>query len=49
MTWIYVFDILGTSSSIIGGVLTDGKKFDVVGTIIIGMKVTAVGGGVGIY
>ncbi|MFB0946330.1 MAG: TRIC cation channel family protein, partial [Spirosomataceae bacterium] len=45
MTWIYVFDILGTLVFAISGVLTAmDKKFDVVGTIIIGM-VTAVGGG----
>lgn len=45
MTWIYVFDILGTLVFAISGVLTAmEKKFDVVGTIIIGL-VTAVGGG----
>ena len=45
MTWIYVFDILGTLVFAISGVLTAmDKKFDLVGTIIIGM-VTAVGGG----
>jgi uncharacterized membrane protein YeiH len=45
MTWIYVFDILGTLVFAISGVLTAmEKKFDVVGTIIIGI-VTAVGGG----
>lgn len=45
MTWITVFDILGTLVFAISGVLTAmEKKFDVVGTIIIGM-VTAIGGG----
>jgi uncharacterized membrane protein YeiH len=45
MTWIYVFDILGTLVFAISGVLTAmEKKFDVVGTIIIGL-VTAIGGG----
>ncbi|MDP5138846.1 MAG: trimeric intracellular cation channel family protein [Spirosomaceae bacterium] len=45
MTWIYIFDILGTLVFAISGVLTAmEKKFDVVGTIIIGM-VTAIGGG----
>lgn len=45
MTWIYVFDILGTLVFAISGVLTAmEKKFDVVGTVIIGL-VTAVGGG----
>lgn len=45
MSWIYLLDILGTLVFAISGVLTAiDKKFDVVGSIIIGL-VTAVGGG----
>lgn len=45
MSWIYILDILGTLVFAISGVLTAiDKKFDVVGSIIIGL-VTAVGGG----
>ncbi len=45
MTWIYVLDLLGTLVFAISGVLTAiDKKFDLVGSIIIGM-VTAIGGG----
>lgn len=43
--WIYLFDILGTFVFAISGVLTAiEKKFDLVGSIIIGF-VTALGGG----
>ncbi|MFT6333382.1 MAG: putative membrane protein YeiH [Saprospiraceae bacterium] len=43
--WIYFIDILGTFVFAISGVLTAiDKKFDIVGSIIIGI-VTAVGGG----
>lgn len=45
MSWIYFFDLAGTFVFAISGVLTAiDKKFDVVGTMIIGL-VTAVGGG----
>lgn len=45
MTWIYIFDLTGTFVFAISGVLIAlSKKFDVVGSIIIGI-VTAVGGG----
>ena len=45
MTWIYALDLFGTFVFAISGVLTAiHKKFDIVGSIIIGM-VTAVGGG----
>ncbi len=45
MTWVYLFDLTGTFVFAISGVLTAlSKKFDLVGSIIIGI-VTAVGGG----
>lgn len=45
MTWIYALDLFGTFVFAISGVLTAiHKKFDIVGSIIIGI-VTAVGGG----
>lgn len=45
MTWIYFLDLFGTTIFAISGVLTAmGKKFDLVGTLIIGF-VTAIGGG----
>lgn len=45
MSWIYVIDIIGTLVFAISGVLTAIRhKFDLVGSIIIGL-VTAVGGG----
>ncbi len=45
MTWIYFLDLFGTCIFAISGVLTAmQKKFDLVGTLIIGF-VTAVGGG----
>lgn len=45
MTWVYLFDLAGTFIFAISGVLTAlSKKFDLVGSIIIGI-VTAVGGG----
>lgn len=45
MDWIYIIDIIGTLVFAISGVLTAiEKKFDLVGSAIIGM-VTAIGGG----
>ena len=45
MSWIYLVDLFGTSIFAISGVLTAiQKKFDLVGTLIIGF-VTAIGGG----
>lgn len=45
MDWIYALDLIGTMVFAISGVLTAiHKKFDVVGSLIIGL-VTAVGGG----
>lgn len=45
MSWIYFVDLFGTSIFAISGVLTAiQKKFDLVGTLIIGF-VTAIGGG----
>lgn len=45
MDWIYFLDLLGTLTFAISGVLTAiDKKFDLVGTLIIGF-VTAIGGG----
>lgn len=45
MTWIYAFDLIGTLVFAISGVLIAiDKKFDLVGSTIIGL-VTAVGGG----
>lgn len=45
MTWIYFVDLFGTCIFAISGVLTAiQKKFDLVGTLIIGF-VTAIGGG----
>ncbi len=45
MSWIYLLDLLGTAAFAISGVLTAiDKKFDLVGTLIIGF-VTAIGGG----
>lgn len=45
MTWIYFLDLFGTAVFAISGVLTAmQKKFDLVGTLIIGF-VTAIGGG----
>jgi len=45
MSWIYFFDLVGTFVFAISGVLTAiDKKFDLVGSMIIGL-VTAVGGG----
>jgi len=45
MDWIYVVDLFGTAVFAISGVLTAiRKKFDLVGTLIIGF-VTAIGGG----
>jgi uncharacterized membrane protein YeiH len=45
MTWIYFVDLFGTTVFAISGVLTAiQKKFDLVGTLIIGF-VTAIGGG----
>ncbi len=45
MDWIYLVDLFGTAIFAISGVLTAiQKKFDLVGTLIIGF-VTAVGGG----
>lgn len=45
MNWLYALDLIGTLVFAISGVLTAiNKKFDVVGSIIIGL-VTAVGGG----
>lgn len=45
MSWIYFVDLFGTAVFAISGVLTAmHKKFDLVGTLIIGF-VTAIGGG----
>ncbi len=45
MSWIYILSVIGTGVFAISGVLTAiQKKFDVVGTLVIGF-VTAVGGG----
>jgi len=45
MSWIYIIDLIGTLVFAISGVLTAiDKKFDLVGSIVIGF-VTAVGGG----
>lgn len=45
MSWIYFVDLFGTAVFAISGVLTAiDKKFDLVGTLIIGF-VTAIGGG----
>ena len=45
MTWIYFLDLFGTFVFAISGVLTSiEKKFDLVGSLIIGF-VTAIGGG----
>ncbi len=45
MSWVYIIDIIGTLVFAISGVLTAIRhKFDLVGSIIIGL-VTAVGGG----
>lgn len=45
MSWIYFVDLLGTGVFAISGVLTAmQKKFDLVGTLVIGF-VTAIGGG----
>ncbi|MEM7163031.1 MAG: trimeric intracellular cation channel family protein [Bacteroidota bacterium] len=45
MTWLTLLDLLGTLTFAISGVLTAmDKKFDLVGTLIIGF-VTAIGGG----
>lgn len=45
MDWIYIVDLFGTTVFSISGVLTaKQKKFDLVGTLVIGF-VTAVGGG----
>ncbi len=45
MNWLYALDLIGTLVFAISGVLTAiNKKFDLVGSIIIGL-VTAVGGG----
>jgi len=45
MSWIYFVDLFGTSVFAISGVLTAiQKKFDLVGSLIIGF-VTAIGGG----
>lgn len=45
MSWIYLLDLFGTGVFAISGVLTAiHKKFDLVGTLIIGF-VTAIGGG----
>jgi len=45
MSWIYVVDLFGTSVFAISGVLTAiEKRFDLVGSLIIGF-VTAIGGG----
>lgn len=45
MSWIYIVDLFGTSVFAVSGVLTAiQKKFDLVGTLIIGF-VTAIGGG----
>jgi uncharacterized membrane protein YeiH len=45
MTWVYLLDLLGTAVFAISGVLTaTHKKFDLVGTFIVGF-VTAIGGG----
>jgi len=45
MSWIYALDLLGTLVFAISGVLTAiDKKFDLVGTLVIGF-VTAIGGG----
>jgi len=45
MSWMYLVDLFGTCVFAISGVLTAlGKKFDLVGTLIIGF-VTAIGGG----
>ena len=45
MTWIYCVDLFGTAVFAISGVLTAiQKKFDLMGTLIIGF-VTAIGGG----
>ncbi len=45
MNWLYILDLIGTLVFAISGVLTAiNKKFDLVGSIIIGL-VTAVGGG----
>lgn len=45
MNWIYFVDLFGTAVFAISGVLTAmNKKFDLVGTLIIGF-VTAIGGG----
>lgn len=45
MSWIYLVDLIGTGVFAISGVITAiHKKFDLVGTLIIGF-VTAIGGG----
>ena len=45
MTWIYFVDLFGTGVFAISGVITAiQKKFDLVGSLIIGF-VTAIGGG----
>lgn len=45
MNWLYALDLIGTLVFAISGVLTAiNKKFDLVGSVIIGL-VTAVGGG----
>jgi uncharacterized membrane protein YeiH len=45
MTWVYAVDLIGTSVFAISGVLTAmQKKFDLIGTLVIGF-VTAIGGG----
>ncbi len=45
MTWIYALDLFGTCVFAISGVITAlQKKFDLVGTLVIGF-ITAVGGG----
>lgn len=45
MSWVYIVDLFGTCIFAISGVLTAiQKKFDLVGTLIIGF-VTAIGGG----
>lgn len=45
MSWIYIIDLLGTCIFAISGVTTAiHKKFDLVGTLVIGF-VTAIGGG----
>ena len=45
MSWTYVLDLIGTGVFAVSGVLTAiEKRFDLVGTLVIGFE-TAIGGG----